>query len=303
MTLALNPMEDTTELSTLVTEARITAFDALTRSKVDFSVEKRSVFLATGSVVPGHFATVRTDNDHVLGMVGPRYHVIQNQAGLDLFDTAAAAGAIEYGRAGTFKAGAITWLQAKLPNSIKVGPDEVDRFLLLANTHDGSGNLRILLTPIRVVCRNTLAAALDSDAGMSIRHTASASAKVRAATAAIQVAGRYYAQFQDVANVMFSKRLGLSETRSAIESIFPAKDDAETSTRLDNVRAKVLDLIETGKGQYAIRGTAWGVYNAVAEYTDHHRSTRGDDSNRLESSWFGSGAGIKKRAFDVLMAA
>ncbi len=298
--LALQPM-DTTEITSLATIGRVSAFDILTRDKVAFGVEKRPIYLGTGRAVPGHFATVRTDTETPLGVVGNRYTVLQNGPGLDLFDAGAQAGAIEYGRAGTFKGGAIVWLQAKLTGAMRIGPDQVDKFLLLANSHDGSSNLRILLTPIRVVCKNTLAAALDSNAGLSIRHTASGTAKVAAAQRAIENAARFYATFEDTAARMYSKRMSYGETKAAIEAVFPSTGD-EVSTRLDNTRGKVIDLVDNGRGQFAIRGTAWGTYNAIAEYVDHHRATRGDDSNRLESSWLGSGAAIKRRAFEILAA-
>lgn len=296
---------DTTEITDLTTYARVSAFDVLQRAKLDWRVDKRPVYLGTGEVIPGQFANVRSDNGRALGIVGNRYQVIQNQNGLDLFDVAAQRGAVEYGRAGTFNGGAIVWMQAKLPGSITVGPDEVDRFLLLANSHDGSGTLRILLTPIRVVCRNTLAMALsDKASGMTIRHTASADAKVRIAIRAIEQAGRSYSQFADMANALYTRRLSAVQTRQYVEAVFPVTGETSTvSTRLQNTRARIIDLAEMGKGQWAVRGTAWAAYNAVTEYVDHHRATRGEESNRLESALLGSGAAIKRRAFDLALSA
>lgn len=294
------PAIDATEITDLTTYSRVSAFEVLQRAKVDWRVTKMPVYLGSGEVVPGHFATVRSDNGRSLGMVGNRYQVIQNQNGLDLFDVAADRGAIEYGNAGTFKGGAIVWMQAKLPGSLAIGPDEVARYLLLANSHDGSGTLRILLTPIRVVCRNTLAAALRADAGMTIRHTVTADAKVRAAVAAIEQAGRFYGEFADAANHMFRRQMSYSAARAYVDNVFPA--EGKPSARLEGVRGRVIDLFENGKGHYAIRGTAWAAYNAVAEYTDHFRATRGDEVNRLESAWLGSGAAIKRRAFELAVA-
>lgn len=299
--LALAPM-DTTELTDLATLSRVTAFEALHRDKVDFTVEKTPIYLPTGRVIPKQWANVRTDTGAALGIVGDRYQVIQNQSGLDLFDVAAQQGAIEYGKAGTFKGGAITWLQAKLSGSLSIAGDEVAKYLLLANSHDGSGALRILLTPIRVMCRNTLAMALRADVGMSIRHTLSADAKVKLAIAAVESAGHAYAQFSDVANGLHSRRLTHSQVRAYVDAVFPAPADEKASTRLENTRSKVIDLVDNGQGHYAIRGTAWAAYNAVAEYTDHHRATRGDESNRLESAWFGQGAAIKRRALSLALA-
>jgi len=301
MTLALAP-SDTTEMKSLVTYKGAQSFEILQRDHVDFTVSKRPMYLSSGIVVPNNWAVVRDDNQTTLGVVGNVYRPLQNQLGLDLFDAAAASGQIEYGKAGTFKSGAIVWMQIKLPGSLKVGPDEVARYLLLANSHNGTSNLRILLTPIRVVCRNTLAMALsDKESGMKIRHTSGGSEKVKLAQRAIEDASRYYTSFQDVANVMYRKQLTPATIKTTIAEIFPAiGEDKEVSTRLENTRNQVIDLVERGQGQYEIRGTAWGVYNAVAEYTDHHRSTRGDEANRLESAWLGSGAAMKRRAFEIL---
>ena len=301
MTLALAPI-DTTELTDLVTLPGATAFEALHRAKVDWTVAKTPIYLPSGQVIPGHFANVRSDNGRPLGIVGNRYQVIQNRNGLDLFDVAAAKGAIEYGNAGTFKGGAIVWMQAKLPGSLSIAGDEVARYLLLANTHDGSGTLRILLTPIRVVCKNTLTMALRTGGGMTIRHTFSADAKVTAAIAAIEGAGRFYGEFADAANSLYRRQMSGSGMRDYAARVFPVVGEGKPSARLEGVRSRVIDLFDNGKGHYAIRGTAWAAYNAVTEYVDHHRATRGDEANRLESAWLGSGADIKRRAFEIAVA-
>lgn len=301
MTLALAPI-DTSELTDLTTFARASAFEVLQRAHVDWSVAKTPIYLPTGMVIPNHFANVRSDNGRALGVVGTRYQVIQNRNGLDLFDAAAAKGTIEYGNAGTFKGGAIVWMQAKLPNSMSIGGDEVAKYLLLANTHDGSGTLRILLTPIRVVCRNTLQMALRGAGGMTIRHTFSAEAKVQAAIDAIEGAGRFYDAFEDAANALYRRRVTGAQMVDYAARVFPVVGEGKPSARLEGVRGRVVDLFDNGQGHFAIRGTAWAAYNAVTEYTDHHRATRGDEANRLESAWLGSGAEIKRRAFELAIA-
>lgn len=294
------PAIDTTEIKTLATYGRVSAFDILQRNKVDWRVEKRPIYLGSGEVVPNHFATVRTDTGRSLGIVGNRYHIFQNGEGLDLLDHAAQEGLIEYGNAGTFKGGRIVWMQAKLGN-FSIGPDEIAQFLLLATAHDGSGKTRILFTPTRVACLNTLMQALSADAGMAIMHTRSAADKVKLAHVAIANARRYYGEFEQAANVLYRRQMTYSAARTYVENVFPS--EGKPSARLEGVRGRVIDLFENGKGHFAIRGTAWAAYNAVAEYTDHFRSTRGDEVNRLESAWLGSGAQIKRRAFELAIAA
>jgi phage/plasmid-like protein (TIGR03299 family) len=293
---------DTTELTTLDTFPRAASSDVLSRARLDWSVQKTPMYLPTGRVVPNHYAMVRSDSGATLGVVGNRYQPIQNASGLDLFDVAASHGLIEYGNAGMFKGGAIVWLQAKLPEPIVIAGQEVAKYLLLANSHDGSGTLRVLLTPIRIICRNTLAMALRADAGMTIRHTASADAKMQTAQRAIEAAGGAYAQFEDVAQTLYRRSMTSAGVRGYVDALLPAPIDSEPSARLEGTRAKIIDLFDSGDGHYAIRGTAWAAYNAVAQYTDHARATRGSDDNRLESAWLGSGAALKRRALDLALS-
>jgi phage/plasmid-like protein (TIGR03299 family) len=300
--LALSAI-DTTEITDLATIAGVRAFDVLQRAHVDWTVTKTPIYLPSGQVIPGNFANVRSDNGRPLGIVGNRYQIIQNQHGLDLFDACAAKGAIEYGKAGTFKGGAIVWLQAKLPNSLDIAGDEVGRYLLLANTHDGSGTLRILITPIRIACRNTLTMALRAANGITIRHTFAAQSKVQEAINIIEHANRFYDEFGVAARTLHRRQMTTGAMRDYAEKVFPIVGEAlRPSARLEGTRDRVIDLFETGQGHFAIRGTAWAAYNAVAEYVDHHRATRGVEANRLESAWLGSGAEVKRRAFELAMS-
>lgn len=298
--LALNAI-DTTEITSLATFRGAIAADILDRNKVSFNVDKQPIYLSSGQVFPGKFATVRTDVNRALGIVGNRYHVLQNATSLNLFDVAARAGIVEYGAAGTFDGGAIVWIQAKIPGDMIVGPDRIEKRLTLATSHDGSSTTRLLVAGTRIVCRNTYEAARREAGGWTLRHTRSAGERIKLATNAIERAVASFAEMEQASNHLWHKRMSYSETKAAIDAIFPATGE-DVSTRLDNVRGKVVDLVETGRGNYAVRGTAWGVFNAVTEYVDHHRATRGEESNRLQSAWLGSGAAIKRKAFDVLAA-
>lgn len=298
--LALNPI-DTTEITSLATFRGAVAAEILDRNKVSFNVDKQPVYLASGRVYPGKFATVRTDCNRPLGIVGSRYHVLQNATSLNLFDVAAQAGLVEYGAAGTFDGGAIVWIQAKIPGDMIIGPDRVEKRLTLATSHDGSSTTRLLVAGTRIVCRNTYEMARREAGGWTLRHTRSQGERIALAAAAIERAVASFGEMESESNRLFRKRMSYSETKGAIEAIFPSAGD-DVSSRLDNVRGKVIDLVERGAGNYAVKGTAWGVFNGVTEYVDHHRATRGEESNRLQSAWLGSGAAIKRRAFEVLAA-
>lgn len=127
--------------------------------------------------VPGYFATVRTDTDQVLGMVGKDYKIVQNTDAFTFFDSIVGGDGIMCETAGALgSAGQKIFITAKLPDYIKVGSDDlIEKYIFLTTTHDGSGSITAAFTPIRVICQNTLSMALSSCSNVvKIRHTDSA---------------------------------------------------------------------------------------------------------------------------------
>jgi len=165
-----------------------TAEEAIISSGLDWQVRKEPLFLAAyagsmavGQIIEDHYATIRSTDRAVLGVVGDRYQPLQNREAFGFFDYVVGQGAAVYHTAGSLSGGRRIWLLAKLPETIKVrGNDIVDQYLLLSNGHDGSTAVQIKLTPIRVVCNNTLSLALrDGHKVYSVRHTASVAEKIR----------------------------------------------------------------------------------------------------------------------------
>ena len=139
-----------------------TAAEAIEAAGLNFTVEKWPMRTQRGSLpVNNHFATVRTDTKEVLGVVGSRYEPIQNKDAFTAFDSLVGEGEAIYHTAGALGKGERIWILAKMPDYIRInGNDIVEKFLLLTNTHDGTSVVRVKLTPIRVVCENTLSIAL-----------------------------------------------------------------------------------------------------------------------------------------------
>jgi len=107
--------------------------------------------------VPNHFATVRTDNHAVLGVVGRDYEIVQNINAFEFFDTiVGGGGGILYETAGALGKGERIFITAKLPGYIRVGKqDMIEQYLLLTISHDGFGSITAAFTPVRVVCQNS----------------------------------------------------------------------------------------------------------------------------------------------------
>jgi len=189
--------------------------------------------------------------------------------------------------------------------------DHIEKFLLLSNSHDGSSCLRMMFTPVRVVCQNTLNIALDGGAGqgIAIRHTENAQGKVTEAQRALGLAMSYY----DGLGGLCTKLAAVPASKDAVGRYFlelvPDNGKAKVNTRTENIREDLVGLFHNGKGNRiaGVRGSWWAAFNAVTEWTDHHRSTRGEEGDkaesRLASNWFGSGAQMKGRAWTLALEA
>ena len=277
-----------------------TAEEAIQAAHLDFTVEKFRLKTTPNDLsVETHFATVRTDTMEVLGIVGSRYEPIQNKDAFTTFDALVGEGEAIYHTAGVLGKGERIWLLAKLPDYIRVsGNDLVEKYLLLVNSHDGSSTVRVKLTPIRVVCENTLSLALSgAEQEVHIRHTLNAKEKLKEAHEILGLTNKLYAQLDAIFNRMNDTVVRGKTLTDYIEAVFPNRLESQDNSWMAKVRQKIVELAESGQGAEMAKGTLWGAYNAVTEYVDHYRNMKGGETQRLKSMWFGSGERIKKSAF------
>jgi phage/plasmid-like protein (TIGR03299 family) len=288
-----------------------TAAEAIVAAGLDYQVELTRLTTIDGIPVPQRVAVVRSDTQDVLGVVSPAYVPVQNRQAFGFLDAIAAEGGIRYHTAGALRRGERIWLLGKLPGEIRArGSDDVtEKYLLLSNSHDGSSALRVYFTPIRVVCANTLAAAerASKGEGIAIRHRGNLAYKVRAAQEVLGLAVRYYDDLEDQIDLFAGHYPTSAQLESYFKSLYPDPTEGSPS-RARHAREALYTLFEQGMGNDlpAIRHSTWAAFNAVTEFIDHRRSGRGQDaddraSSRLESAWFGSGAALKARAFDLAL--
>jgi phage/plasmid-like protein (TIGR03299 family) len=254
--------------------------------------------------VPSHYLNVRTDDYRTMGVVSDRYKVIQNRDAFDFLDSVAAARELRYHTVGAIGDGERIWMLARLTGDIEIrgtgGRDIVHKYLLLYNSHDGSSALRCLWTPTRVVCWNTLSAALSAGegTGTTIRHTGDVSGKIELARMALGLAHKFFDAFTEGANLLS----GYTPTKEQLDGYFRAlypDPKAGDPARAKATRMSLFGLYENGMGQDmpGVRGTAWAAWNAVTEYIDHHVGNNA--RTRLESAWWGDGQKTKIKAFDL----
>jgi phage/plasmid-like protein (TIGR03299 family) len=275
-----------------------TARDAIEMAGLNYTVVKKPLGLKPG-LKQDAYATVRTDTKDVLGFVNESYKLIQNIDAFTFFDELVAENEAIYETAGVLGKGECVWILAKLPGFINVrGNDIVNKYLLLTNSHDGNSHVRVKLTPIRVVCNNTLTAALQGAGEVQISHTPNAVEDLEQATTLLGLSNYLYEQLSATFNGMVARKITEEQLREYVQALVPDNEEAENTARTEKIRNSVLQLHDSGRGAHLARGTLWGAFNSVAEYTDHMMLDE-DSTTRLNSIWFGHGEQLKLKAFHL----
>ena len=232
------------------------------------------------------FAVTRTNpfdgEADVLGVVGERYKVLQNE---DLFSFA--DNMLDGGRwetAGSIKNGTVVFGSLALDREIVLDPngatDKVNTYLLVHTSHDGSLAVQASVTPVRVVCQNTLNYALSGvKQSYKIRHTSTVTGKVQAAREALGLANAYLDEFDKQAQELIQKEISDKQFFDIITTVYPKpeKDAKGSMTKWEN-KIDTLNDIYFGETCVNIKDTAWGAYNALTERLDWFRSPRGGNA-------------------------
>ena len=236
----------------------------------------------------------KTKND-VLGVVGERYVPLQNEDLFSFGDNLLDGGG-RWETAGSIKGGRQVFGSIALTNSITLDPngiaDKIDNYLLINTSHDGSIAIQASITPVRVVCANTLNLALSSFKGkkaakqsFKIRHTSTAEGKIAVAREALGLANAYIDEFSKMANEMIGKTITDNQFMEIVTLAYPEPEkDAKGSFKKYNGKVDLLQGIYRGEYNDTISGTAWGAYNALTERLDWYRSARGGSNESIYAS-------------------
>ena len=227
----------------------------------------------------------RSQND-ILGVVGERYRILQNEELFD-FGDALLDGGGRWETAGSIKGGRQVFGSLALERETVLDPsgvsDKVNSYLLVNTSHDGSIAIQASVTPVRVVCANTLNLALGSGVGRNrsvkqsykIRHTQTASGKIQAAREALGLANAYMDEFDKLAQEMIQQTVSNDKFQDIIRMAYPMPEaDKKGAMSKWSTKVEQLEDIYTGQFNDTIAGTAWGALNALTERIDWHRNGR-----------------------------
>lgn len=274
---------------------------------------------------PNAYATYRTDYNIPLGIVKERYTPVQNIDAFAFFDGAIGKDKAIWQTAGFFGNGERIFVSAKLPKNILVDGDPVENYLVFTTSHDGSSGVKILFTPIRVVCQNTLNAAIRTSSNfVSFRHTKSVHQKIDVAAEILGICDNQIQFLNEQYNFMKKIQMNDNQAQEIFANVILTEDeqsrikqtghtigqivtrdwraiqDSQISMKKVNTISEMNNYYFSGAGQREILGTAWGVYGAITGYYSNVDNSEG--TKRMDSLLYGDKSRKIELAGNLLIA-
>ena len=262
-------------IGTIVAEA-VDSASALSLSGLDWKVIQKNLLTDDGMEIPGWKANLRDTDGQVLGVVTDRYRVVQNQEAFEFTDKLLGEG-VRYETAGSLMNGRKNWILAKLPKEYIITGDQISPYLVFSNTHDGSGAIKVAMTPVRVVCSNTLNLALNTARrSWSAIHTGDINGKLQDAKETLFLAEKYMNGLGKEIDFLQSVKLNDEKVLEYVDALLPLPESAsplqkKNITRLrEDLKIRYFDapdLQDVGKNAYRF-------INAVSDFATHNAPLR-----------------------------
>lgn len=283
-----------------------TSAEALQFAGLDFEVIKEDLYTTSfndagqaidfSNKVRTHFATIRKDTGNILGIVGKDYEVVQNKDAFAFFDAIVGGDGIQYETAGALGNGERVFITAKLPGYIRVGKEDLtEKYLFLSTSHDGFGSIMAAFTPIRIVCNNTLNAALRNHTNaIKIRHTPNVKQRLEDAHKLMGISNNLSNELEFIFNhwskISITDRqvkkliqMSLVQNKEALSKLQNGIDD-EASAYYKNMCTAAFEYTIGNETQQmaTTRGTLYGAYNGITGYFQNVRKYK-DDTAKVKS--------------------
>lgn len=252
----------------------LTSADALKVAGLDWKVDARPVFTDNGIKIPGYVANTRDSDNSVLGIVSDKYKIVQNVDAFAFTDSLIGDDC-RYETAGSLRNGKSTFMLAKLPEK-KILGDEFGNYVCFTNTHDGTGAVKVCMTPVRVVCNNTLNLALNTSKRIwTCKHMGRMEDKLHEAEVTLGLAEEYMDNLNIVAERLANVSLSDDDIRAIVAEMFPMNDDSPERTKANMQKAKTEFMVAYYMPDIEkFRNTAWGILNATSDWMSHSSPQR-----------------------------
>lgn len=291
---------------------KLTAKDAIVLAGMDWSVAKAPEYARIGKrfvPVPGKNVTYRTDTGAILGSGrGDGYKIVQNVEAFAFADAIVDESDAHYETAGVLFGGRQVFLSMELPDGIHVDGDPSDYrlFLVVSNGHDGKHEMRADVSVERTLCRNTLRVSHErAISSWAIRHTQSLTGRLQEARDALRLTFQYAETFAEDASALVTKTLAERQVDEILRQLFPLTETQEERIAktpdlvLATTYGKVRTLYHESPTVAPVRGSAYGVLNAITEYVDHAKTYSSED-RRADALIFADAGDVQDRAWKLL---
>ena len=280
--------------------ADLTPDQFMVTAGLDWKVTKEKLVTPQGVIVPNKEALVRTSDNSVLDVVGTGWNPVQNSEAFEFFNDYVVAGDMEMHTAGSLKNGQMVWALAKTKESFELfNGDQTDNYFLFTNPHQFGKSINIRMTPIRVVCNNTLTLSLskESDKMVTVNHRKAFDPDM--VKEQMGIAREKMEQYKSMAEFLGGKRYTADNVIQYFNEVFgaPAKEKVDNVIPFTSHNAKIAyENLDTQPGANFAQGSWWTAFNSVTHMTDHLQGREND--SRLQSAWYGRNRKVKLNALD-----
>ncbi len=279
-----------------------TSEDAIKLAGLDWDVIPKPIYDEFGCELPGYKVNMRSSDNTALGIVTDRYRIVQNSEAFAFTDELLGHG-VRYETAGSLASGKRVWMLARMENTT-IAEENIDPFLVFTNSHDGTGAIRVAITPVRVVCQNTLNLALDqASRHWSCVHKGDIQSKLEEARFTLSSAEKYMEALEEEFGELKLKKVTEAQVRSMTEKLLEIefnnlfnkalktgkivdfKERLRQQKYEDKLNTKRNDILTIYHDKPDLVGTehsAFRFINAVSDYATHtedHKQTRNYQEN------------------------
>jgi len=257
-------------------EEALTSAEALEISGLDWTVKQQPIYTETGCLIPNYRANVRDKDNAILGVVSDRYTVVQNVEAFEFTDNLLGSG-VKYETAGSLQGGRRVWILAKLPERYIINGENIEPYLVFSNSHDGSAAITVAMTPIRVVCMNTLNLALrNAKRAWSSKHIGNIQDKMHEAQQTLELAHGYMAELGREIDVLNKIRLSDSKAILYINELAPYPDNATAIQKknINKIREDMVVRYFDAPDLKLLPKNAYRFINAISDHSTHSQPLR-----------------------------
>ena len=289
-------------------EGAVTWEEAVDKAGLNWQVAMKDVFIQRTDggyhKVPGRCAGTRRDTGDVCGVFGSQYRPLSAEEFGKFPAQLVANNEAVFHSGGSLNGGARRWLYLQLPSTLQVSnTDVLDRGILVTDSFDGSSSLGVRFMTVRQRCCNTIQGIVGGRSGFQFkgRHTVNLMGRVNEARTILGLEEAYSEMLQLGINRLAQEAMNKAQLEEFLVNLFGMEENPQDiGVRVRNQMDRVGDLFYHGLGNAG--ETRWDALNAVTEFVDHHRGPD-DQAKRLNAAWFGGGADMKARAWELLVPA